>query len=486
MKKEKDFKDKNIDHKNKKTDGTLIKLFEMVIYLIIVHGSYLFLLVADFNESYDSKNIDSYLDSVLLISLFTIGILLFTDALNTAKKSKEENFVIMLIYVVLVAFGTMAAVFFGRGFAMPRSVILLGMVLQLILSLSTKFLILYTINYRRKKKSIAIIGTQDEKEVLFSKIMTTNPYGDLMKYYIFLDDFDIDKISAYLYKVDKIYISDLACPEVMNLLVNFCISNQIQMNFVPKTYEIAVNNSKIHFASDVPILKMNDLTLPWEKMFIKRIMDIVISLLGLIVLSPVMLSVALVLFIKEGSPVVFKQERVTRDNQVFTLYKFRTMVNNAEKDTGAIWSTTDDPRITKLGKTLRKYWLDETLQLVNVLKGDMSMVGPRPERPEFIDEFAKNIPDFKYRVNVKAGVTGYAQIQGKYNTKPENKLKFDLFYIQNSSVLFDLTLLLETVKKVIMGTLKRGDNKEKSYHDILDINEIKKVYYSEDGLLIYE
>lgn len=151
------------------------------------------------------------------------------------------------------------------------------------------------------------------------------------------------------------------------------------------------------------------------------------------------------------------------------------MVKDAEKGTGAVLAGEDDPRITPVGKILRRFWLDELPQLFNVIKGDMSLVGPRPERPYFIEQFSKDIPDFKYRLAVKAGVTGYAQVMGKYTTNAEHKIKFDLMYIKNSSFLFDIKIIAETIKKIIVGTLKRGENKEYTFDQILKQFNIKEV-----------
>jgi len=148
----------------------------------------------------------------------------------------------------------------------------------------------------------------------------------------------------------------------------------------------------------------------------------------------------------DKGPVFYKQERITENNKIFKLYKFRTMKVDAEEETGPTLALKDDPRITRVGKILRSTRLDELPQLVNVLKGEMSIVGPRPERPHFAEKFSEEIEDFKYRVLVKAGITGLAQVLGKYTTSPENKAKFDLLYIKNYSLLLDIRIMLNTIK----------------------------------------
>ncbi len=165
------------------------------------------------------------------------------------------------------------------------------------------------------------------------------------------------------------------------------------------------------------------------------------------------------------------------------MYKFRTMIIDAEKETGAVWSTLDDPRITKLGSFLRKFWLDELPQFFNVLKGDMSFVGPRPERPELVVEFIKKYPDFKYRTMTKCGLTGYAQVMARYETTPENKLKFDLFYILNANLILDFNIIILTIRKIFLR-LVNHEYSFRLYDEIIeswDISEIKneddKVYF---------
>lgn len=180
----------------------------------------------------------------------------------------------------------------------------------------------------------------------------------------------------------------------------------------------------------------------------------------------------------------FQQDRATINNKTFKLVKFRSMVKDAEKDTGAIWATENDPRVTPIGRFLRRFWIDELPQLFNVLKGDMSMVGPRPERPIFIEEFAETIPDFHYRMTVKAGVTGLAQVLGKYSTSPENKIKFDLMYIRKSSFMYDVKIIAETVKKILMGTLRRGENKDLEFSELISLFNIEVV--REDNVFIFE
>ena len=194
-----------------------------------------------------------------------------------------------------------------------------------------------------------------------------------------------------------------------------------------------------------------------EQMLIKRIVDIVISLIGIVVSSPIMLVCAIAVKLYDGGPVFYRQERLTYKGKTFRIFKFRSMCVDSEKH-GARLASKHDSRITPVGKVLRNLHFDELPQLFNILIGDMSVVGPRPERKAILKEYQKEIPEFYYRLKVKAGLTGYAQVYGKYNTTPYDKLKLDLFYIENYSLLLDFKLMLMTFKILFQKETSEGVN----------------------------
>ena len=182
----------------------------------------------------------------------------------------------------------------------------------------------------------------------------------------------------------------------------------------------------------------------------KRLLDLIFVLSGIILFSPIIIPVSLFtvicIIIEDGFPVVYSQTRLGVANNKFNLYKFRSMVKDAEKHTGPVWADKDnDPRLTKTGKFIRKYALDEIPQLFNILKGDISLVGPRPERPELFNEFSQSLPNFKKRLLVPQGLTGLAQLIGKYDTSPKNKIRYDLIYIKNKSILLDIKIIILSV-----------------------------------------
>ena len=182
----------------------------------------------------------------------------------------------------------------------------------------------------------------------------------------------------------------------------------------------------------------------------QRVLDIVLSVIGLLIGIPLMVIFGILIKVEDNGPITYKQERLGKGGKKFYIYKLRSMRTDAEKF-GAQWAEKDDPRITKVGKFIRKTRIDEIPQLFNILKGDMSIIGPRPERPSFTEEFNQEIPGFINRLAVKPGLTGWAQVNGGYEITPEEKLKEDIFYIKNRSILLDLKILFKTVKVVLTG-----------------------------------
>ena len=239
-------------------------------------------------------------------------------------------------------------------------------------------------------------------------------------------------------------------PEDMrDSLLCFCYENSLTAYISPDVSDILIRGAEDIRLFDTPLILCRGFGITPEKLFLKRCFDIVFSAVMLVVLSPVMLIAALAVLICDGAPVIYKQKRLTRDGKIFDVYKFRSMVREAEKNGIPQLSAGNDSRVAPVSSILRKFRIDELPQLVNILKGDMSVVGPRPERPELAAEYEKEMPQFRYRLKVKAGLTGYAQVTGRYDTSPADKLKMDLMYIENYSFLMDLRMILMTVKAVI-------------------------------------
>lgn len=231
-----------------------------------------------------------------------------------------------------------------------------------------------------------------------------------------------------------------------NIILKHCVNHKIKLFMIPRIADVMMRGSEQIHMLHLPILKNQRYKPSIEYLIIKRTMDIVVSGIATIVLSPLFLITAIAVK-SDGGPAFYRQKRLTKDGKVFEILKFRSMRVDAEKYSGAVLSAGEnDPRITKVGRIIRACRLDELPQLLNILKGDMSLVGPRPERPELQKEIEKEVPEFGLRLQAKAGLTGYAQVYGKYNTTFYDKLLMDLMYISKPSILEDLTIMLATVK----------------------------------------
>ena len=474
---------KNITPKNNKTDGLVLKVLELILYICIIHfGYYIAFKLELFSPlGYDQRNIEAYIKIMPYITISIIFILLFNNVFKMIKKSFIEIIATMSIVSIMINIITLSIAFFSREFALPRSLIVQAVFIHLGLLVTIKYIFVQILRKSRGIKEILIVAPIESKEIIVTKILSSSNNMDRVRYYVDPEKGDYDKL---IYKVDKIFISDLLDTKVKDEIITKSITLNKSLYIVPKTFEIAIYNSDIIQFSDIPTFKVENLQLSLEKMVTKRIFDIIFSLMGIIVFSPLILITSLLILVTDGRPVFYTQERVTINNKKFRIIKFRSMVKDAEKTTGAVWASHNDDRVTPIGKLIRRFWLDELPQLFNVLKGDMSLVGPRPERPFFIDEFSKDIPNFNYRLTVKAGVTGLAQILGKYSTTPEYKIKYDLMYIRNASIYYDILIIVETIKKIIVGTLQRGENTEGSYEHLkirYNLSEIEK-----NGIITYE
>ena len=229
-------------------------------------------------------------------------------------------------------------------------------------------------------------------------------------------------------------------------LIKFCYAHSIRFYLLPKITDVILMGAEELHVFDSPMMVTREYCLTVEQRIVKRCIDVSGALVLLILASPFMLITAIAIKLYDGGPILYKQVRCTLDQREFYIMKFRSMRTDAEKDGVARLAQKNDDRITPVGKIIRKCRIDELPQLVNILKGDMSFIGPRPERPEIIAQYLEVMPEFAYRMKVKAGLAGFAQVYGKYNTSPYDKLKLDLTYIENYSIMLDIKLMLLTLK----------------------------------------
>ncbi|WP_373218030.1 sugar transferase [Ruminococcus sp. 5_1_39BFAA] len=311
--------------------------------------------------------------------------------------------------------------------------------------------------YSEKVNIVIIYGDEDYK-FLIRKMEIKNYHYRIREC---LDQHtDISRLCAAIEQCDDVYLCNVDAA-IRNQVVLYCDSIQKDIHISVGVEELLTMGYDVSHAFDTPYIRNKKAPVEWYYPFVKRFFDIVCSLAGLVILSPLLLIVSIAIKACDGGPVLFKQERLTQNGKTFYIYKFRSMILNAEEH-GARLASQHDDRITPVGRVIRALRIDELPQLFNVLKGEMSIVGPRPERPEIAEVYKKDVPEFSLRLKVKAGLTGYAQVFGKYNTTPEDKLKLDLLYINQRSLLFDLRIIFYTMKIIFIPESTEGieDGKE--------------------------
>ncbi len=287
-----------------------------------------------------------------------------------------------------------------------------------------------------------------------------------------------DAIIAEIPKHDAVILNDVPA-ELRNDILKYCYRYRVRTYVAPKLTDIMVRCAKNITLFDTPLMLVKGTGLTPAQRVTKRAMDIVLGTIALIVASPFMAAVAIAIKLEDGGPVFFRQKRMTRNGREFDILKFRSMIVDAEKYSGAVLASGDDPRITKVGKFIRATRLDEIPQIINIVKGDMSIVGPRPERKVIADEYCKELPEFAYRLKVRGGLTGYAQIYGKYNTSAYDKLRLDLMYIENYSLLLDIKLIILTLRIIFSKDSTEGidvaqENQKKAEELLQEMDEEKE------------
>lgn len=288
----------------------------------------------------------------------------------------------------------------------------------------------------------------------------------------------MEQIKKRILDFQAVIIGDIPAVE-RNDVLKYCYAKKVRAYVIPKISDIILMGADRIHVFDTPFMLSRGYTLSFDQRFGKRTLDIILSVLLLIAASPFMLLTALAIKLYDHGPVFYSQVRCTKGGKEFAIYKFRSMIVDAEKKGGVQLAKEHDERITSVGRVIRAARIDELPQLFNILKGDMSFVGPRPERPELIEEYSQEMPEFVFRMRVKAGLTGYAQVYGKYNTTPYDKLKLDLFYIENYSFWTDMKLILMTVKTIFKPASTEGIEQEqtnalKEQVDTTDVEEIVK------------
>ena len=410
---------------------------------------------------------------ILWISLFALSNLYDTRA--TLSRFEEILRIVPTVYFTLIFIITGQVM---NLYLLPfelKQILVYGFILSGFLILGR--ILIHTIQKLLLKQNIGlkkavILGVNRRGIDVYDKLQTSYHHGLAIAGFVQAnDDPDISKNSEQNFDIlgseqtinqiitknqidDVIIALDKPSPErIMDTIMNVN-GHPVSMKILPDMYEVVTGLARTNQLVGVPLIDVNlNLDTLYSK-HLKRIIDIFIGTISLISIFPFWILIALGIKIDSKGPILYKQERIGMDGEKFLINKFRTMVLNAEDDTGPVWSGKDDSRITSFGSFLRRFHLDETPQLINIIFGDMASIGPRPERPYFIERLEKKYPFYKRRLKIRPGVSGWAQIKQPYDEKYEDvhqKLKYDFFYIENLSFRLDLKILLGTFWVTIFG-----------------------------------
>lgn len=424
------------------------KLGLIVFDLIIINLSYFITFVLELGFHIPKENLDAYLRVAPWICVFSVIIFFLCDLYsNWLDHDRLKVLSVIMVAVALTTILTMGLNYMSHNLAMPRTVTVLNLAVEVILLGASRLLIWSLYQKKHEKKKTLVI----DKDLSEAQTVAKDFRAQGQRQYVVNGTYSIEHLDELELLLDTKNIDVVAMRAQLarqEEIITLCIKKHKEILIVPDIPTILMHQTAVQTVNDKLFFSLKPLTISPVKRTIKRAFDLVMSLLLLIILSPAMLIIAAGIMVTSPGSAFFRQERLGEKGKSFQLLKFRSMINNAEEETGPVLATENDPRITKFGNFLRNTRLDELPQLINVLRGEMSLVGPRPEREFFVKQFMETIPYYSYRMDVKPGLTGLAQIMGRYNTSPEDKLRFDLVYISKCSFLFDLDILLMTAKVV--------------------------------------
>lgn len=360
---------------------------------------------------------------------------------------------LLAVGVVLQAVATMAGAFWIRQFAFPRSVLALAPGFQLMLLVLWRGLVLQLERRFHGVKQMLIVGYREDAGRLLPKVLAL-PTGWFSVAAVVPPEKAPE--AAAWGRTDAVLLTEKVAPEDKREIMVRCFEEGRDVFVVPGLYEMLVKKGLYAQLQDTPVLEVPEIVISPVKLFFKRAMDVVVSLFALLVSMPLFAVIAVLIKTTSPGPVFYLQERIGCQGREFKIYKFRSMVDKAEEDSGPVMARAKDQRITGVGRILRAARLDELPQFVNILKGDMSLVGPRPERRNFVAEFLLEIPEYRYRYLVKPGLTGLAQVRSRYSTTARDKLSYDLNYIINYSLLLDFKIMLETIPTLFSREVSAG------------------------------
>ncbi|HZD59453.1 MAG TPA: sugar transferase [Anaerolineae bacterium] len=442
-------------------------LFSLVNDAILINIAIIAAFLLRFAGDLPIYNFQAYTSLALFITAVQIGALYIYDLYDVEEVG--DSWGIASAVVKAVTLGLILNVFltfFGRFFSFPRPVFLIAWLVQILFLSGWRVIATRVLKIKWPVQRVLIIGHGEQAGEIISELKTRANWGYQVVGLVCNNKQHIGRTVdgarvlgttddliplVHSHSVNRVIVaSPIAHREMLEELAYSSLTD-VRLEVIPDLYEIYIGNVDHTLISDIPLIQLTRDPAPSWVYSLKRVSDMVGAALALLIASPAIFVAVVAIKLTSPGPVIYRQLRVGQSEKVFYIYKFRTMVADAEAKTGPVLATEGDSRITPVGRVLRKFRIDELPQLVNVLKGEMSFVGPRPERPFFVEQFKKEIPGYGERFKVKPGVTGLAQINGGYATNARNKLKYDLIYIYHQSFFLDIKIILTTLKVLLTG-----------------------------------
>jgi len=436
----------------KRKTGSLILFLSKTMLLFVVVA--LFYIVARY---FYTESFFYFRGNVLVVMLYTASLYLISRIYNGFNFGNANLQEIVLSWVLCIL-GANIFMYFILSLFVEDLIPVLGF--GIILSAQIAFVVPMSIFINRlfyrqnpAHKAVIIYGNKEKLDEYCSLIMMQSKRFRVD--HIVSQDENTGKLLDIVDRAESVFFLDVD-EKKKDWLFEYCYLHNKHAYIMPTFSSILLNTASTLWLSNTPLFSLKTPEPDLGTQAMKRLMDILISLTGIILSSLIMVVVGIIVRLYDGHPAIYKQVRVTRGGKLFTLYKFRSMRPNAEEDGVARLTSMGDDRVTPIGRFIRKSRIDELPQLFNVLSGSMSIVGPRPERPEIAEQYEEIYPNFAFRTKVKAGITGFAQVYGRYNTSPEEKLFLDIMYIETFSILEDIRLILQTVKVLFQGESTEG------------------------------
>lgn len=433
----------------RRTEGLVESLIMSIVYYYVWRENYRI----DFGPTYYGRG------KVVLIFVYFVIIVLslrLCEGFKFGHLKFSDVFVSQIVAILMANFITFWQISLIANVMVIAWPMLLLSGIEIVISLICcyYFTVLYHANYV-PRNMILIYGNDAAIDLKFKMDLRQDKYTitKILRY-----DVGLEQIKKEIAEHDSVILNDIPA-QIRNDILKYCYHNEIRTYIVPKITDIIIKGAPDISLFDTPLMLVKGRGLSATERFAKRAMDIILCIIVAIPFAIILLFVAIAIKIDDGGPVFYTQERLTRDCKIFKIYKFRSMKVHSEEEETFQGAETDDPRITRVGKFIRRTRLDELPQLINIFIGDMSIVGVRPEHIADMEKHEKEIPEYAERYKVKAGLTGYAQVYGKYNTSPYDKLRMDLMYIENYSIILDVKLILMTLRTLTQKESTEGFDK---------------------------